>query len=958
MRGDRAPSLHLPAPRATEREALLDLLRRDGILYRSETQPVLSRDGTSARWMLDSLKVTLTPRGAELAGQCLLQLLEQFQGRQLATYGTTGIPLLQSCVLQSNGRYRGLLVRKERKPHGSRKLIEGPIDPSEPVVIVDDSVSSGLSVTECASRLEEAGLWVEGGVCLVRFGWNGGFSRMAGTGYRMAAVFDIWDDFINHMPDEEPIPANPSRVIPPFEWSPKRAAEGRHPASLMREVIAECLRSGKLLLPPRRLDRPYDGAGGVWVSVRARENLHHRHARGGFWHFPGEERGPLPHELTLSAYLTARELAQKEADPAAALGASAIAVTFFSALEECSAGELDNDRYGIVVRSRERPSWMGGALPRMPGIEGEWHQLHHARIRNAGLDPCEPYAIFRHEVYKVVEPGAAWQKTGVPLGNSLAWHDDPAVCGAVSLRARALVLSRLGAKLDSAPLPEGLLPKSVDSLYVSIYSGGRLSGCMGGTVREPERDLERLCAAAVDDPRFGKAAGADPQALAVAVAFLHEPLEMGEASPEEAVYPVRHAEQALMAYQGERVGLLLPHVAISSNLGPADYARAVLEKAGISQPPYRWVRFDCQSWLCDEGGPRKLDRLWVPGEPPRSADAGVAKLAPLLAGYLLKHQRPHGEPFGHYDPFADVLTPGLEPPRLAHLAWTLERAHRRLKDPALSKTARAVGGRLAGTLKDAEDGLWLETEEETISELSFLLLAHCDGLKALLREQAKRLAATLWSRIDAHGRLRTHRNPALGHDAFQDYYPGQALLALARAAGSGLCEVDQPAIDRAWRFYRHRFGVRHSWGSASWLLQACEAWHRLTRDDRLASLAEEICSFALWHQQAAGGFINDHQRDSPGFTTALYLEGIAAAAMLARDRRDRSLRRRCLDSCERGLRFVDRLVYQERDFPLLPNPDWALGGVKASLVSAEVRLDFVQHTLLAVLGIGEALQER
>src|SRR5919107_6431134 len=122
----------LPARFHAERAELLALLRRDGILRRTPTQPVLSRDGTSARWMLDSLSVTLTPRGAALAGRCLLELLKRFDGRQLATYGLTAIPILQSCVLQSGRRYRGLLVRKERKAHGSLKLIEGPLEPDEP----------------------------------------------------------------------------------------------------------------------------------------------------------------------------------------------------------------------------------------------------------------------------------------------------------------------------------------------------------------------------------------------------------------------------------------------------------------------------------------------------------------------------------------------------------------------------------------------------------------------------------------------------------------------------------------------------------------------------------------------------------------------------------------------------------------------------------------------------------
>src|ERR1044071_912976 len=193
----------LPEDFHSARAELLDMLRTRGILYQSPAQPILSRDGTSSRWMLNSLAVTLSPRGAELAGHCLLKLLERFDGRQIATYGLTGVPILQSCLLQSNGRYHGLLVRKERKQHGSLKLIEGEIDPNEPVILVDDSVSSGTCMEEGTQRLEEAGLRVEGGICLVRFGWENGYALMQERGCHMEALSDIWTDFIAHMDDEE-----------------------------------------------------------------------------------------------------------------------------------------------------------------------------------------------------------------------------------------------------------------------------------------------------------------------------------------------------------------------------------------------------------------------------------------------------------------------------------------------------------------------------------------------------------------------------------------------------------------------------------------------------------------------------------------------------------------------------------------------------------------------------------
>src|SRR5215211_7005924 len=297
----------LPESFQSARAELLELLQRSGILYRSETQQVLSRDGTSARWMLDSLAVTLSPRGAEFAGKCVLELLKRFDGRQIATYGLTGIPILQSCIVQ-DPNYRGLLVRKERKQHGSLKLIEGIIDPSEPVIIIDDSVSSGTCMTEATERLEQAGLRVEGGICLVRFGWQNGYALMQERGYHMEAVYDIWDDFIAHMPDEEKPLANPSKWFPAFEWSTEQAPEHLHPAQLARLVVSEYLSSGRLLRPPRHLDSDYDSAGGAWVSIRSRASVYRRFARGGFWHFPLEEYRSAAEDLVMASVSTAASL--------------------------------------------------------------------------------------------------------------------------------------------------------------------------------------------------------------------------------------------------------------------------------------------------------------------------------------------------------------------------------------------------------------------------------------------------------------------------------------------------------------------------------------------------------------------------------------------------------------------------------------------------------------------------
>src|SRR5688500_653520 len=132
------------------RSELLDLLCTDGIYWSTPDKPIVTASGGTARWMLDSMRVTLTGRGAELAGRCLLDRLARFdvERAQLATYGVTAISLVDACVARSRDRFHGLIVRKEKKAWGSMKLVEGPVDPSLPVILVEDSISSGTSIVQ------------------------------------------------------------------------------------------------------------------------------------------------------------------------------------------------------------------------------------------------------------------------------------------------------------------------------------------------------------------------------------------------------------------------------------------------------------------------------------------------------------------------------------------------------------------------------------------------------------------------------------------------------------------------------------------------------------------------------------------------------------------------------------------------------------------------------------------
>ncbi len=951
----------MPASFHADRAELLALLLKKGILYASPTQPIRSPDGRSGRWMLNSLALTLERHGAELTARCLLPLLERFDGRQLATYGLIGVPIVQACVMQSGGRYRGLLVRKEAKAHGAMREIEGEIDPLEPVILVDDSIASGTSFWLGCQRLEKAGLRVEGGVCLVHFGWEFGIADAIERGLHMESLFDLYEDLMPNIEGERKPVYNPSRVFPEFNRSAAQAPEGLHPAHLARLALLEYLSTGALPRPPQSMDRIYDASGGAWVSIRSRSNIHARHARDGFWCFPGEQRWSAPENVLRAALLTARHLPQGR-EGRMLVDSSHIAVTFCSELEECTVGQLDNDRYGIVVGSRERAGVMGGALPRMPGMAGEFRQFQHARITNGKLRPFEPFVIHRHDVMKYVEPGAPWQPTGVPSPETPPPCEDPVLCLPIAIRARDMAIARvLGLPETTEPLPDYVPPPGAQFLFVTVYLWGRFRGCMGleAAKLNGDEELRGLVHSTLEDTRFENDEVSSPEAVAVSISLLSNGANMGEISPEEVIRYVIPGRQMLQVNQGERAGMLLPFWAARESISREAYPREVIDKAGITRPPYSWLRFDCATFLADANCAGRLEGPLLRLPEDRDDSELSIHLAGLYSNYLLRHQMQDGSFFESYEPFRNRLRKGGNLPRLAHAAWVLARAGRTLESSPLQSAADRTLAFLLQTMRLSDQGVWLEMGQElpSVSEIAFLVLALCQLPRGdYRRSQVAGLAETLWSSIGQYGFIFTHCGRAEVDDSFQNYFPGQVLLALAVATEASLTVPDAPKLDRAFHYYRHRFRYLRDFGQVSWLMQAFSAWWRVTRNSQFSDLVFEIGDWLLqWQREKSGAFINDHQAETPGYTTALYLEGLGAAARLDlnEDEFPGSRRERYLNAYVRGLRFLNRITIQPGHAPLLPNSDLAVGGLRMGLFAGYVRIDFVQHGLSSVLELYE-----
>ena len=191
-------------------EELRRLLASDGILHATPAQPIRHLSGAPAPWAFYSWGATLTERGLRLAGEALVERLSRFHSTQVAAYGQTAQPLLGAIVLLGEGRYTGLSIRKQRKASVTGRQVDGPLDRSRSVAIVDDSIVSGMSLEAAIRALEGDGFEVEGVVALVRFPHRGGIAWAWANGYRVDTLFDIWTDLGMAAP-----PFRPDEGFPP-----------------------------------------------------------------------------------------------------------------------------------------------------------------------------------------------------------------------------------------------------------------------------------------------------------------------------------------------------------------------------------------------------------------------------------------------------------------------------------------------------------------------------------------------------------------------------------------------------------------------------------------------------------------------------------------------------------------------------------------------------------------------
>lgn len=308
--------------------------------------------------------------------------------------------------------------------------------------------------------------------------------------------------------------------------------------------------------------------------------------------------------------------------------------------------------------------------------------------------------------------------------------------------------------------------------------------------------------------------------------------------------------------------------------------------------------------------------------------------------------------------------------RQAATAWSLAVHAAEREDSASAAAAhRAIEafGEMARPIAEAPRALFIATpdEQHALGTSALVALATIDvpdaNRHAALREG---LINGLVYMQRADGSFRTHF-PPVTMESSQDYYPGEALLAITkqyvRTRDGRLREV----CDRALPFYVNYFRRNPPPSFIPWQTQAWGQMARTTRLQKYADFVYEMTDALLPTQLPTpypalpiyAGAFDVYYVGRAGISTAVYAEGLVEAVRTAEVMGDAARAARYREALRHSSRFVMQLQFREKEAYYVRSPQDVIGSARNTPINPTLRIDHCQHTLAALLGAMEVLTD-
>ena len=187
------------------KEKALDFLFKHSFKYDSNAIFPLA-SGKMSNYYIDCKTAFSFPEARALFAELILDKLSGVKadaiGGLLVGAYPLSIAVSDAFHKKTGASLRVFIVRKESKPHGLKKTVEGKINKGDRVIIVDDVVTSGSSTIDAINKSRAVGLKVVKVIALIDRQEGGGREKIEEYQVDFESVFTL-QDFTSRLSNEQ-----------------------------------------------------------------------------------------------------------------------------------------------------------------------------------------------------------------------------------------------------------------------------------------------------------------------------------------------------------------------------------------------------------------------------------------------------------------------------------------------------------------------------------------------------------------------------------------------------------------------------------------------------------------------------------------------------------------------------------------------------------------------------------
>ena len=174
---------------------LIDHILKTSFHY-SDTPKFPLASGQLSQYYIDCRAALSYANIRRLVGEMMLDMLSDIKIEAVGGMMVGAYPV--AIAVSDAADRRGLeiptfIVRKEPKPHGLRKYVEGAVEKGSRLVVVDDVVTTGQSTILAISRCRDEGLQVVKAIALVDRQEQQGRENIEKTGVSFDSILTLKD---------------------------------------------------------------------------------------------------------------------------------------------------------------------------------------------------------------------------------------------------------------------------------------------------------------------------------------------------------------------------------------------------------------------------------------------------------------------------------------------------------------------------------------------------------------------------------------------------------------------------------------------------------------------------------------------------------------------------------------------------------------------------------------------